>query len=226
MGSTTSRFAELLSPVNGVVVEILKHPGEWVEPGEKVLRIVSIDRLRAEGLVHVSKLPANLVGAPVTISVELPDKGATTFKGKVVFVSPEISPVNGQARVWAEIDNSSGLLRPGLRPQMKIEMPGAEVATREMTITKIRNIYRARLRMRPDLICREQRTGSQEAWVVKDPVSLRYFTLTPQEFAILSGSTAKTASTIFAASSPPRFRRSESRPRTCNRSSPISMRTA
>jgi putative peptide zinc metalloprotease protein len=40
--------------------------------------------------------------------------------------------------------------------------------------------------MRPDLICREQQTGSQEAWVVKDPVSLRYFTLTPQEFAILN----------------------------------------
>ena len=52
--------------------------------------------------------------------------------------------------------------------------------------TEVRNIYRARLRMRPDLICSEQRIGSQEAWVVKDPVSLRYFTLTPQEFAILN----------------------------------------
>ena len=52
--------------------------------------------------------------------------------------------------------------------------------------TEFRNIYRARLRMRPDLICSEQRTGSQKAWVVKDPVSLRYFTLTPEEFAILN----------------------------------------
>lgn len=51
--------------------------------------------------------------------------------------------------------------------------------------TEIRNIDRARLRMRPDLIFREQRSGSQDMWVVKDPVSLRYFTLTPQEFAIL-----------------------------------------
>jgi len=32
--------------------------------GKKFLRIVSIDKLRAEGLVHVSKLPGNLVGAP------------------------------------------------------------------------------------------------------------------------------------------------------------------
>src|SRR5438105_11052092 len=52
-------------------------------------------------------------------------------------------------------------------------------------MTEIRNIYRARLRMRPDLVCREQTNGSQEAWVLKDPISLRYFTLTQQEFAIL-----------------------------------------
>lgn len=52
--------------------------------------------------------------------------------------------------------------------------------------TSIRNIYRARLRMRPDLICQQQRTGSQKAWVVKDPISLRYFTLSQQEFAILN----------------------------------------
>jgi RND family efflux transporter MFP subunit len=122
LGKHNIEIRRITAPVNGVVVEILKHQGEWVEPGEKVLRIVSIDKLRAEGLVHVSKLPANLVGAPVQISVDLPDKGATTFKGKVTFVSPEISPVNGQARVWAEIDNSSGLLRPGLRPKMKIGM--------------------------------------------------------------------------------------------------------
>ncbi len=124
LGKHNVEIRRIAAPVNGVVVEILKHAGEWVEPGEKVLRIVSIDKLRAEGLIHVSKLPANLVGAPVTISVDLPNKGATTFKGKVVFVSPEINAVNGQARVWAEIDNSSGLLNPGLRPQMKIEVPG------------------------------------------------------------------------------------------------------
>jgi multidrug efflux pump subunit AcrA (membrane-fusion protein) len=128
LGKHNVEIRRITAPVNGVVVEILRHQGEWVEPGEKVLRIVSIDKLRAEGLVHVSKLPGNLVGARVVISVDLPDKGATTFNGKVVFVSPEINPVNGQARVWAEIDNSSGLLRPGLRPQMKIEMPGPSAA--------------------------------------------------------------------------------------------------
>jgi putative peptide zinc metalloprotease protein len=39
--------------------------------------------------------------------------------------------------------------------------------------------------MRPDLIVRQQQSGSGSAWIVKDPVSLRYFTFTAQEFAIL-----------------------------------------
>jgi macrolide-specific efflux system membrane fusion protein len=125
LGKHNMEIRQIIAPVNGVVVEILKHPGEWVEPGEKVLRIVNIEKLRAEGLVNVNMLPANLVGTPVTISLNLPEKGMTTFEGKVVFVSPEVSPINNQTRVWAEIDNSSGLLRPGLRPQMTIELPGS-----------------------------------------------------------------------------------------------------
>lgn len=123
LGKHNVEIRKIAAPINGVVVEVLKHPGEWVEPGEKVLRVVSIDRLRAEGLIDVRKLPAHVVGAPVVVTVNLPDKGATTFTGKVVFVSPEVNPVNGQTRVWAEIENTGGLLRPGLRPQMKIQLP-------------------------------------------------------------------------------------------------------
>jgi multidrug resistance efflux pump len=36
---------KILAPIKGVVVEVLRQPGEWVEPGDKVLRIVRMDRL-------------------------------------------------------------------------------------------------------------------------------------------------------------------------------------
>jgi macrolide-specific efflux system membrane fusion protein len=120
---------KILAPINGVVVEVLRQPGEWVEPGEKVLRIVRMDRLRAEGMVHIRDLPPDLRGAPVSITMELPGKGETTFAGKVIFVSPEISPVNGQVRVWAEVDNKDGLLKPGLRPRMTIVPATANQST-------------------------------------------------------------------------------------------------
>jgi macrolide-specific efflux system membrane fusion protein len=111
---------KILAPIKGVVVEVLRQPGEWVEPGDKVLRIVRMDRLRVEGMVHMRDLPPDLRGSPVTIAMDLPGLGETTFSGRIVFVSPEISPVNGQVRVWAEVDNKDGLLKPGLRPRMTI----------------------------------------------------------------------------------------------------------
>ena len=37
------------APINGVVVELNKQAGEWVQPGEPVMRIVQLDQLRVEG---------------------------------------------------------------------------------------------------------------------------------------------------------------------------------
>jgi macrolide-specific efflux system membrane fusion protein len=125
LGKHNVDIRKIAAPINGVVVEVLRHPGEWVEPGEKVLRIVRIDRLRAEGLIHVSKVPPNFLGALVTVAIDVPGRGEMSFSGKVVFVSPEVHVVNAMTRFWAEIDNSSGLLRPGLKPRMTVKTGAA-----------------------------------------------------------------------------------------------------
>ena len=41
------------------------------------------------------------------------------------------------------------------------------------------------MRMRPDLVVRLQRYGQHRQWIVKDPVSLRYFHLPEEEYSIL-----------------------------------------
>lgn len=114
---------KIIAPINGVVVEVLRQSGEWVEPGNKVVRIVRIDRLRAEGLIKSHEITSDLQGARAMVTVDLPGKGETSFPGKVVFVSPEINPVNGQVRVWVEADNKDGLLKPGQRPRLTIMLP-------------------------------------------------------------------------------------------------------
>ncbi|HEY2839717.1 MAG TPA: HlyD family efflux transporter periplasmic adaptor subunit [Pirellulales bacterium] len=115
------------SPLAGVVVEIAHHPGEWVEPGETVFRILRIDRLRVETFLDSTKITDSLVGRPVTLSLDLPGRPRAEFTGKVVFVSPEIDPVNGQARVWAEVENKGLALRPGLHGSLRIG-PATDVA--------------------------------------------------------------------------------------------------
>ncbi len=111
---------KILSPLNGVVVSVLHRPGEWVKPGDKMFQIVRTDRLRAEGFIAASQVVGDLRGATVTLTPWIDDKPGDTYSGKIVFVSPEIDPINGQMRVWAEVENPDGLLRPGLRANMTI----------------------------------------------------------------------------------------------------------
>jgi len=118
----------ITAPISGVVVQINRRRGEWVEPGDAVLRILRLDRLRAEGFLNVQQVRRDLSGCPVKLVVDLPGEPGVEFFGKVVFVSPEIEPVNAQLRVWAEFENRDLRLRPGMRAKMTIEVPGANRA--------------------------------------------------------------------------------------------------
>jgi membrane fusion protein, multidrug efflux system len=109
----------ITAPLTGFVAEINRHQGEWVQPGQTIMRILRLDRLRAEGLVDARAVRGDLNGRPVRLTVEQ-GKGPVEFAGKIVFVSPEIDPVSGQVRVWAEIENSGLQLRPGLHGSMVI----------------------------------------------------------------------------------------------------------
>lgn len=103
----------IVSPFPGMVVQWKRHPGEWVEPGTPVMRLVRLNRLRAEAFVASQAIPAHRVGQPATLIVEQEGKLPTKYSGRLAFVSPEVDPVNGQVRIWAEIDNSNLSLRPG-----------------------------------------------------------------------------------------------------------------
>ena len=116
---------EIHSPLVGVVVQIKKRRGEWVQPGDVVMRIVRTDRLRVEAFLNSHDVGGDLLGRPVILSVDLPGQTHSQFRGSIVYVSPEVNPVNGQFRVWAQIDNRDGRLRPGLQGSMTIEPSAA-----------------------------------------------------------------------------------------------------
>jgi macrolide-specific efflux system membrane fusion protein len=111
--SVVRREATALFP--GVVVQVNKHVGDWVQPGDKILRVVRLDRLRVEGFLEATQATSGLEGMPVTLVVDLPGKPGSMFRGKLTFVSPEIDPFNRSVRVLAEIENPGLSLQPGLR---------------------------------------------------------------------------------------------------------------
>jgi multidrug efflux pump subunit AcrA (membrane-fusion protein) len=112
----------ITAPLGGVVVQVSRHRGEWVKPGDSVVRIVRLDHLRAEGFLDSRYLSPKIEGRKVKLLVDLPGEPAAEFPGKIVFVDPEIDPVNAQVHLRVEIDNRGLRLRPGMRAKMRLEV--------------------------------------------------------------------------------------------------------
>ncbi len=115
------RFSQhqLHAPFAGVVVLVRGRVGEAVEVGAPVVRLVAVDKLRAEGFVEATQAASSLVGQSVTFQSKQTDQRVVA-SGVLRFVSPEMDPVTGQVRVWAEIANDQGTLRPGQQGTMEI----------------------------------------------------------------------------------------------------------
>jgi macrolide-specific efflux system membrane fusion protein len=103
----------LTAPFTGMVVEVKKHRGEWLNPGDTVVRLVRLDRLRVEAFVPAREFASRRQEQGVTLIADVPGKKQATYSGAVVFVSPEVNPVSGQVRLWAEVNNDGLALRPG-----------------------------------------------------------------------------------------------------------------
>ncbi|QDU73820.1 multidrug resistance protein MdtN [Bremerella volcania] len=112
---------QIESPIQGMVVAVFRRSGEWVETSDSVVKVVRIDRLRAEGFIRNEEAMIELIGSKATVTVEIPNREPIQVEGEVTFVDPEVDPVNGQVRVWVDLENEDLKLRPGLRASMTIQ---------------------------------------------------------------------------------------------------------
>lgn len=119
IAKTRILHAKLISPVNGMVVEVLQQPGEWAQIGQPIVRVIGLDKLRIEAFVNAEDCDAGFVGRRAEFTTRIPSKGEQSFPGKVVFVSPEVG-ITGQVRVWAEVENANLTLRSGAKGRLTI----------------------------------------------------------------------------------------------------------
>ncbi len=126
---------EIKSPISGVVIDVFKEKGEWVQAGEPVAMIVQMDVLKVEGYVNIKEVsPAEIKFKPVTIRAKLTGDQEVEFQGKVTFVNPVVE-IGGPYRISADIANRQDatgdwLLRPGLETTMTIHLDAAPAAAR------------------------------------------------------------------------------------------------
>ena len=64
--------ANILSPIDGMVVAVKSKKGEWVQPGQTVLQVVRLNRLKVEGFVSTLDASQLELGAHVTGICEKP----------------------------------------------------------------------------------------------------------------------------------------------------------
>jgi multidrug efflux pump subunit AcrA (membrane-fusion protein) len=116
---------QLKAPLDGIVVERLHHVGEWLKPGDQVLRIVRMDRLRIKAYLNADQFsPGEVDKRAVTVTVVLAHGQQKSFRGKIVFASPIVEATG--FLVQAEVDNEKDggghwVLRPGLAAEMEIK---------------------------------------------------------------------------------------------------------
>lgn len=111
---------QIKSPIQGAITEVIAKKGEWVRPGEPLVRVMRIDRLKVEGFVKRDAITTSLLDRSVTILVEGAEGEKDRHPGKIVFVSPVVEPNDRTQRIVAEVDNAKGILGPGLRARMII----------------------------------------------------------------------------------------------------------
>jgi RND family efflux transporter MFP subunit len=115
---------EIVSPHDGIIVEIFKNAGEAIMLSNPIYKVVAIDRMRVTGYLDVgdawhvhqgqaARIMPELEGGDLPIEREV-------FEGKITFVDSEIDPKTRTCRVFAEVENRGDLLRSGLECRMEI----------------------------------------------------------------------------------------------------------
>ncbi|MGI8734251.1 MAG: efflux RND transporter periplasmic adaptor subunit [Pyrinomonadaceae bacterium] len=119
-------YALVFSPIDGYVAERTADLGEYVSPTTKVATIVRINPLRIRIDIPEQAIPEVKVGQSVSVTTSAwPDKN---FSGQIARISPNVSANSRTLTVEAEIENSSGVLKPGQFASVRILQSTAQPA--------------------------------------------------------------------------------------------------
>ncbi len=102
------QYAEIHSPIAGIVADRPLYPGEMPANGAPLITIVDIHEIVARANVPVKDAAAIKVGRPARLTG--PDGD---IPGKVTVVSPAVDPNTTTVEVWVQAENKEEKLKPG-----------------------------------------------------------------------------------------------------------------
>ncbi len=104
------------SPIDGVVIERFRNPGESVED-KPIVKIVQINPLRVEVVAPINMLGKIKPGQLATVMPESPINGE--FEAVVQIVDPTLDAASGTFRIRLDLPNDKHALTSGLRCRVR-----------------------------------------------------------------------------------------------------------
>ncbi|WP_337872082.1 efflux RND transporter periplasmic adaptor subunit [Ignavibacterium sp.] len=115
----------LYSKYSGTVLEKNIIEGQKIMAGEPLLKIADLSSLWLTADIYEYELQKVKLGSKV--SLKLKSFSDKTFFGKVSFIYPTIDPDSRTIKIRADINNSSGLLKPNMYAAVSTEGPETKV---------------------------------------------------------------------------------------------------
>ena len=120
-------YANVYSPIDGYISDRPADLGEYVSTTTKVATVVKINPLRVRIDIPEQAIPSVSVGQSVSVTTSAwPDKN---FSGRIARISPNVTTTSRTLTVEAEIENGSGVLKPGQFATVRILQSRAAPAT-------------------------------------------------------------------------------------------------
>ncbi len=118
--------SRVTNPLTGTVLTRIAEPGEFVQPGQPLYRIASLDTLELRAYVGEPRLPNVRVGEAARVQIDT-DGGRRTLTGRVSWISSEaeFTPTKIQTRdERTDLVYAVKIRVPNPDGELKIGMPG------------------------------------------------------------------------------------------------------
>lgn len=133
----------ITAPFDGIIINVMKREQESVRANEPVVTLGNPEVFRVTTFVPVEhsyrvEVGQEVVVRPYVAEAELPVE-KTVYKGKVSMVDREIQVVAESAtRVFIEVPNVDGQLRPGLQAELTIRLTPQAAAGNAKAVEPVR----------------------------------------------------------------------------------------
>ena len=120
------RYAEVRSPINGVITDRPVYPGEMASAGAPLLTVMDMSKVVARVNMAQDQAKNVKVGNEATIT---PADGGELVTGRVTVVSPASDPNSTTVQVWVQADNPGERMHAGQAVHVSIVAATLEGAT-------------------------------------------------------------------------------------------------